>query len=164
MFRLRWKWCKLARLIACRDIGSIPKLHAYILSQILAPLEVLRYNGRPPVSTASSPTIAYQVFVHGAHGTKCYILLRGLARVLIPHEDASTGAIHFAPHIDLGPGDVRQSQSGIPGECKTVERIAIPRNPTPRNPMASLRSSLPWKRRERGGNEGFTPRGQEGVC
>lgn len=48
-----------------------------------------------------------QVFAHGAHGTQCYILLRGLARDLHPHEHVATGTIHYTPHADLGPGDVR---------------------------------------------------------
>lgn len=47
-----------------------------------------------------------QVFVHGAHGTKCYIVLRGLARILQPEEDARTGVIHYRAYADIGPGDV----------------------------------------------------------
>lgn len=48
-----------------------------------------------------------QVYVHGAHGTKCYVLLRGLARVLQPEEDPNTGVVRYVPDADLGPGDVR---------------------------------------------------------
>lgn len=48
-----------------------------------------------------------QVYVHGAHGTKCYVLLRGLARVLQPEEDPNTGVVRYVPDMDLGPGDVR---------------------------------------------------------
>ena len=44
--------------------------------------------------------------MHGAHGTKCYIVLRGLARILQPEEDAKTGVIHYRAYADIGPGDV----------------------------------------------------------
>ena len=53
--------------------------------------------------------LVLQVYVHGAHGTKCYILLRGLARVLMPEEDPDSpnpGAFRYRPVADLGPGDV----------------------------------------------------------
>lgn len=47
-----------------------------------------------------------QVYAHGAHGTKCYLLLRGLARVLRPEENPDTGVVRYCPHADLGPGEV----------------------------------------------------------
>ncbi|CAM9376483.1 unnamed protein product [Ectocarpus sp. 12 AP-2014] len=47
-----------------------------------------------------------KVYVHGAHGTKCYVLLRGLARVLQPEEDPNTGVVRYVPDADLGPGDL----------------------------------------------------------
>lgn len=54
------------------------------------------------------PSLIRQVYVHGAHGTKCYFLLRGLARVLIPGNDPTNpGGIRYRPDTDLGPGDVR---------------------------------------------------------
>ena len=46
-----------------------------------------------------------QVFVYGTHGRKCYVILRGLVRILCPAEDEN-GVFHFRPHGDLGPGDV----------------------------------------------------------
>ncbi|CAM9931003.1 unnamed protein product [Choristocarpus tenellus] len=47
-----------------------------------------------------------KVFVCGAHGTRVYILLRGLVRVLHPVKDKKTGIIHEQYLTDLFPGDL----------------------------------------------------------
>ena len=46
--------------------------------------------------------------MHGAHGTKCYFLLRGLARVLMPEIDPTNpGGVRYRYDADIGPGEVR---------------------------------------------------------
>lgn len=59
------------------------------------------------------PYLYGQVYVSGAHGTKCYFLLRGLVRVLIPEQDPDTpGVVRYNRHEDLGPGDVSAWRGG----------------------------------------------------
>lgn len=49
--------------------------------------------------------------MHGAHGTKCYFLLRGLARVLMPENDPTNpGGVRYRYGADIGPGEVRQDK------------------------------------------------------
>eukprot|EP00752_Nemacystus_decipiens_P012745 g11286.t1 len=48
-----------------------------------------------------------KVYVHGAHGTKCYFLLRGLARVLMPENDPTNpGGVCYRYDADIGPGEL----------------------------------------------------------
>lgn len=50
--------------------------------------------------------------MHGTHGTKCYVLLRGFARILRPVE-GDNEMVGFRPDGDVRPGDV----SGIYTSC-----------------------------------------------
>lgn len=43
--------------------------------------------------------------MHGTHGTKCYVLLRGFARILHPVEGENE-IVRFRPDGDVRPGDV----------------------------------------------------------
>lgn len=43
--------------------------------------------------------------MHGTHGTKCYVLLRGFARILRPVE-GDNEMVGFRPDGDVRPGDV----------------------------------------------------------
>lgn len=52
--------------------------------------------------------------MHGAHRTKCYFLLRGLARVLTPENDPTNpGGVSYCYGSDIGPGEVRKIREGF---------------------------------------------------
>lgn len=52
--------------------------------------------------------------MHGAHGSKCFFLLRGLARVLMPEDDpVNPGAVRYRYDADLGPGEVGKREGRL---------------------------------------------------
>ncbi|CAM9523505.1 unnamed protein product [Scytosiphon promiscuus] len=63
-----------------------------------------------------------KVYVHGAHGTKCYLVLRGLARVFRPERDPTTGVIRYCPDTDLGPGEIF-GDDVLKGEAKRSDTV-----------------------------------------
>lgn len=83
-----------------------PRVHTMIIPSQNRPARNRVRHTHSGVIPCDGTERAIQVFVHGAHGTKCYVLLRGLARVLHLHEDDESGVVYNRPYADLGPGDV----------------------------------------------------------